>query len=263
MDFSRKNSKLEGKISILIPAFNESANIECTLKAVDNYMSRQGLAYEIVVVDDGSKDKTADLASRHSSDHIKVVRYRTNMGKGFAVRAAFDHSSGDVIAFFDAGLDFHPRHMLDFWRRLEENEVDIVVGSKRHPESDIDYPFKRRAISLMAQIIVKALFNLDISDTQAGIKLFRREALQEVLPRALVKRFAYDIELLSMAHRYGYKIAEAPINMKFNFRTSSVKWRWIMQSGYDTLTVFYRLKILRYYDKSSAERDRMLAKYRR
>lgn len=262
MPSSEKNSARD-KLSILVPAYNESANIEKTLKALGKYLVAQGLNYEIIVVDDGSRDNTAQLASNLEMDRVKVVRYQTNMGKGYAIRAAFDNSTGDVLALFDAGLDYQPEHITRFYWIMQASGADMVIGSKRHPQSQVDYPWKRRVISSMAQLMTKTLFNLNVKDTQVGMKVFRRRVLADILPRALVKRFAFDIELLALAQRYGYKIIEAPVHMNFNFRTSAVNPKAIWNSGWDTLAIFYRLKILKFYDKPAAEREMILEKMRR
>lgn len=246
-----------------MPAYNESKNIQHTLEVLGRFLSDRGMDYEIVVVDDGSRDNTGALAKDLGLDRVRVVHYETNMGKGYAIRAAFDNSTGDIIAFFDAGLDYQPEHITRFWQLMESTGADLVIGSKRHAESKVQYPLKRRVISLIAQMTTKVLFDLNVKDTQVGMKLFRRRVLSDILPRALVKRFAYDIELLALATRYRYKIVEAPVHMNFNFRTSAVNFKAIWRSGWDTLAVFYRLKILEYYDKPSIEREKMMSKYLR
>lgn len=246
-----------------MPAYNESGNIQNTLKILGNFLADQDLDYEIVVIDDGSRDQTAALARSLGLQHVKVVRYETNMGKGYAVRAAYFQSSGDIIAFFDAGLDFQPEHIIDFWKRLEDERADVVIGSKRHPDSQIVYPFRRRVISRVNQLATRVLFGLKVRDTQVGMKVWRRRVLDDLMRRALVRRYAFDVELLGMAQRYEYKIIEAPIRMKFNVTTSSVKLKAVWRAGIDTLAVFYRLRILRFYDKSAAERERLLEKYQR
>jgi len=260
MDSLAKNSK---ELSVLVPAFNEERNIQKTIVALMGVLDEASIDYEIVVVDDGSEDKTAGFARVHQSEKVKLVNYQTNMGKGYATKVAFENSRGLKVAFFDAGLDFHPEQILKFWQMMKQQKADVVIGSKRHPESVVDYPLKRRMISGMAQVITRILFNLNVRDTQVGLKFFDRRVLENVFPRALIRRYAYDIELLAMAQRYGYKIIEAPVVMKFNFSNSSVNWKAIWRSGWDTLSVFYRLKILRYYDKPASQREKMLAKYNR
>jgi glycosyltransferase involved in cell wall biosynthesis len=255
--------KFPEKLSILVPAYNESANIEKTLTVLGQYLEGHGLSYEVIVVDDGSKDKTAELARNLGMQHVKVVRYVTNMGKGYALRAAFDHSSGDVVAFFDAGLDYMPEHIIRFWEIMRHTDADVINGSKRHADSEVKYPLKRRFISWGGQIVVRIFFGLKVKDTQVGMKLWRRQVLADILPKALVKRYAQDIELLALAQRYGYKIVDAPVKLNFNFNTSAVNFKAIWRAGWDTLAVFYRLRILRYYDQSPEVREKMIAKYPR
>lgn len=258
MRLKANDSKKPIELSVLVPAYNESQNIKTTLETLIDYMDQRQVGYEIIIVDDGSSDETAVLAREHVSEKIKVVRYATNMGKGFALRTAFDHSAGKIVAFFDAGLDYQPEHIMRFWQELQKQKVDIVIGSKRHPESKIEYPPKRRLLSFANRRVVKTLFNLNVTDTQVGMKIFRREVLDDIFPRALVKQFAYDIELLAMAQRYGYKIAEAPVRLNFNFSTSAVNWKTVTKTGWDTLAVFYRLRILKFYDKPAREREEII-----
>lgn len=256
------DSRKAPQLSILVPAYNESKNIGNTLRAVSRYLDRRRFDYEIIVVDDGSSDNTALLARKGSSERIKIVRYQTNMGKGFAIRTAFDNSRGQRIAFFDAGLDYQPEHIERFLETMSRTGADIVIGSKRHPESQVNYPWKRVLISNLGRLVTKTLFNLSVTDTQVGMKLFKREILSDILPRALVKKFAYDIELLAMAQRYGYKIVEAPVKLNFNFKNSSVNWKTVLNTGQDTLAIFYRLKILKFYDLPEAEREKAIKKMR-
>ena len=132
---------------------------------------------------------------------------------------------------------------------LEANGAKVIVGSKRHPDSHIDYPRQRRILSRGYEILLRALFGLQIRDTQAGIKVFRREVLEEVLPVGLVKRYAFDAELLVMAHRFGFSIVEAPIEMaSWDEIGSAVDLREVVRMFLDTLGVFLRLRVTKYYD---------------
>jgi hypothetical protein len=148
-------------------------------------------------------------------------------------------------------LDIHPNHVLPFVQILERDHCDIVIGSKRHPESRIDYPMERRVLSFAYELFVRLLFGFHIGDSQAGIKLFRREVLERVFPQGLVKRYAYDAELLVLASRLGYRIREAPITMDFRSKFGSgVDLDAIVRMFLDTLGVFYRLKITKYYSRN-------------
>jgi hypothetical protein len=129
-------------------------------------------------------------------------------------------------------------------------DADIIVGSKRHPVSQVNYPFIRKVLSLGYYLGVKILFGLKLTDTQSGIKLFKRKIVEKIIPKLLVKTYAMDIEMLAVARHFGFKrIYEAPIEVMFNRETSRIKWKTVFWMLWDTLAVFYRLKILHYYDK--------------
>ena len=138
--------------------------------------------------------------------------------------------------------------------------ADIIVGSKRHPVSKIYYPSYRRVMSWVYQIFIRVLFGIKVRDTQVGMKLYRRIVVEDVFPRLIVKKFAFDIEILAVAHHLGYKrIYEAPVELDFSGASSITSknfWTIIISTLLDTLAVFYRLRILRYYDGTNKRRWR-------
>jgi len=144
---------------------------------------------------------------------------------------------------------------------FEWYEADIIIGSKRHPVSKVQYPWQRKILSIGYQLLIRILFGLQIRDSQVGMKFFRREVLENVLPRILVKHYAFDIEILAVAHRLGYnRIFEAPVNLDWTEGNSILiksLWYSIYRMLIDTAAIFYRLKILRYYD----DHNRRLWKY--
>ncbi len=239
-------------ISIIIPAykkqitiFRDLENIESTLKAgLKNY------DYEIICVVDGFADKTYEEAKRYKSSKVRVLGYETNRGKGYAVRYGMVRSRGDLISFLDAGMEISPRSIMMLIAHMEWYNADIVVGSKRHPVSKVNYPIARHIFSIGYHLIVKLLFGLPLTDTQSGIKVFKRNVIKTILPRLLVKKYAMDIEMLAVAKYLGFdRIFEAPIEVTFDAKTSSISWKVVIKMALDTLAVFYRLKILRYYDE--------------
>jgi hypothetical protein len=150
-------------------------------------------------------------------------------------------------------MELDPRNIKSFIELMESSDCDAVIGSKRHPRSRVSYPFARRVQSSIYQLLIRLLFNLNIRDTQTGLKLFRREALAEVVPILAVKGFAFDLELLVVARKLGYtKIVEAPIDLSYHFE-STVNVRAVWRILWDTAAIFYRLRILRYYDRMAAD----------
>lgn len=246
----KNDSKLMGlrKLSVIIPAYNESENITNTLN--ECISSLENINMEIIVVDDGSYDGTHIKAKEFAKQHnnIKIIRNDENQGKGFAIKHGFKYATGDLIALIDADMNIHPRLILGLLEKMNQTGADIVVGSKRHPSSKVDYPFTRKILSDIYYLFVKTLFSLPVKDTQVGLKLYERKVLEDVLPKVLVKKYAFDIEILSNAIRMGYNITSAPVELNVGFN-SHINYKAIWNMFIDTCAVFYRMKIVHYYDK--------------
>jgi len=238
-------------LSLVVPAHKQEKTIVQDIKSLDNSLSLLGSPYEIIVVVDGFLDKTFEKAKSIDLKNVKVYGYRNNMGKGYAVKFGSLKTKGDIVGFIDAGMDIDPSGIGVLLNYLFFHNADIVIGSKLHPDSIVDYPVQRKIISWGYRELTHFLFGLDIKDTQVGFKLFRRKVLENVFPQLLVKQFAFDIEALAVANFLGYgKIYEAPVNLKFTGWSSITArsfWKIIFFTFWDTIAVFYRLKIMRYY----------------
>jgi glycosyltransferase involved in cell wall biosynthesis len=238
-------------LSIIVPAYKQEKTIKKDLENIDSTL-QQGLLkeydYEIICVVDGGLDNSEREAKKVKSTKVKVFSYPQNSGKGYAVRYGMRQAKGELISFLDAGMDISPKGIMMLIAHMEWYNADIVVGSKRHPVSQVNYPLLRHIISIGYHLGVKLLFGLPLTDTQSGIKIFRREVVEKILPRLLVKRYAMDIEMLAVARYLGFKrIYEGPIEVHFDQRTSTIRWPTIFKMAWDTLAVFYRLRILNYY----------------
>lgn len=241
-------------LSVIVPAYKQEKTIKKDLENINSVLS-EGLNdrdFEIICVIDGVVDNTREEAEKVKSSRVKVVGYKTNKGKGYAVRYGIVRSSGDLVSFLDAGMDISPKGIMMLMAHMDWYNADIIVGSKRHPVSRVNYPFLRHVLSIGYHLGVKLLFGLPLSDTQSGIKIFKRSVLEKVLPRLLVKRYAMDIEMLAVAKKLGFnRIYEAPIEVTFDKRTSSISWKTTLKMALDTLAIFYRLRILRYYNDNN------------
>jgi len=233
-------------ISVIVPARDEEEAILRCINETIAVMEVAGFGYELIVVDDGSRDRTYEVAEEMARkfSKVKVLRFEVNLGKGYAVKKGFGQSSGNLVMYMDADLSIHPNQIPNLVSKVKD--ADIVVGSKRHPQSEIRYPLHRRFLSKCFNLLVKAMFKLRISDTQAGFKLFRREVLEAVLPKVLVKRYAFDVELLVNARRRGYRMVEAPIVVRHGER-GKMTIREIFHMAIDLLAIFYRLHIIQTY----------------
>ncbi len=232
-----------------MPAYRLAGAIAGNVRRVRDLLAGE-IPFEIVVVDDGSSDGTAEAIQSVADESPEVVRpliLDTNAGKGNAVRRGFYFSKGSHVLLLDADLDLLPEMIPGFFDVMLHDGADIVIGSKRHPDSQIDYPFMRRLASRVYYGIVKLLVGLPTTDTQTGMKLFKREALQWSFDRMLVKRFAFDLEMLSIAYAHGYKVSEAPIKMHFGDKMGALSFAAVRSVMTDTLAIFYRLRLIRYY----------------
>jgi glycosyltransferase involved in cell wall biosynthesis len=237
------------KVSVIIPLYNEPKAAK-NIHLIEEELKKSFKRYEIICVNDGSRDKTESLLNGYHSSKIKVYSYPMNIGKGFALCFGFTQSTGELVAFFDADLDIHPKHIRLYADLMDLVEADVVIGSKRHQLSRVKYPLNRKVYSFVYQKLIKLLFGLNLTDTQVGVKLFRRKVLQRVIPRLLVKQWAFDLELLVVASHLGFKrIIEAPVEIKLRSFGSKINSQAVYRTLVDTAAIFYRCHLLRFYDQ--------------
>lgn len=239
------------KISILIPAFNEEEGIITTINETIRVFDELGNDYEVIIIDDGSKDNTYKIVSENLlnfNGKVKIERYDKNMGKGYAIKHGFNFISGDYVLFLDADMDLHPKQINNFIDLMRKHQADVVMGSKRHKDSVVDYPQSRKILSNGYYFLIKILFVLPVKDTQTGLKLFRYEALKNSISKIVIKRYAFDLELLVVLHKLGYKVVECPIYLKPTRRYyNRIGLKDIYHTFMDTIAIFYRLYIKKYY----------------
>lgn len=231
-----------------MPMYN-AQNIKENLEEVEHILEEINPNYEIILVNDGSKNNCYREAKKYSlkNKKIRVEGYKINKGKGNAIKYGFSFVSGEYITFLDCGGDLDAKQIKTFLEILHREKADVVIGSKKHPKSQVHYPLARRVMSSFYRVLNKILFGLEVKDTQVGLKLFKKEVLKKIMPRIAIKRFAFDLELLVLANKEGFKIVEAPIILKYKFN-STINLKAVFWMLWDTLAIFYRDKILKYYD---------------
>lgn len=249
----RKNNTFSPFLSVIVPAYQQEKTIYKDILQIDKTFKELNYKYEIIVVNDGSTDRTYKELLKLKSKKIKIVSYERNQGKGHAVRYGMIQAKGDIIGFIDSGMDINPNGFEMLLQHMQWYDADIIIGSKMHPVSKVDYPIHRKVLSWGYRFLTRRLFGFQVKDTQVGLKFFKKKVVMDVLPRLLVKQYAFDIEILAVAYRLGYKrIYEAPVEI--NFRNNTITtwnvWKTIFLMLKDTIAVFYRLKILHYYDKN-------------
>jgi len=244
-----------------MPAYNEASRIASSIEETAKTFNDFNYNWELIVVDDGSTDATYENAQQlidKYPGHILLKKNPYNLGKGRAIKKSLHYINGDYIVFLDADMDLHPIQIQTLFNIMRLDNADIVIGSKFHPNSIVNYPLDRRIISFVYYILVRILFNLPCHDTQTGLKLFKTEVIRRVFPKILVKKFAFDLEVLVNAHHLGYRIAEAPIVLNSKRRYGRIGPGSIFTTMQDTLAVFYRMYILKYYDRIDYYRHKNL-----
>lgn len=237
-------------LSLVLPAYKQEKTINKDIKNLSRVLSLLSLRHEIIVVVDGYVDKTYQNAKKIKNPNVVLLGYEENQGKGFAIKHGVKAAKGDIIGFIDAGMDLDPTEISLMLNIMDWNNADIVIGSKLHPDSIVNYPKSRKILSWVYRTIIRILFRFSVKDTQVGLKLFKRNVAKNVFSRIVVKAFAFDVEVLAVAQSLGYrKIYESPIKLKFKQGsiTSSNFWKISFWTLWDTLAVFYRMNILKYY----------------
>lgn len=227
-------------LSVVIPAYNEEARIGPTIARVREHLAARGGTWELLVVDDGSRDRTIAVAleAAGGDDRVRVLAQPENRGKGAAVRAGMLAASGARVLFSDADLATPIEELAKLEARLDAG-ADVAIASRALPESDIrvrQHP-AREMMGRTFNVLVRALMIGGIRDTQCGFKLFTRAAAQDLFGRATVDGFAFDVEILWLA-RGRYRVDEVP-----------VAWRHVEESkvspGTDAARMFADLVRLR------------------
>jgi dolichyl-phosphate beta-glucosyltransferase len=201
-------------ISVVIPAFNEELRIAGTIQSVHDYLQKRYASYEIVVVDDGSTDATSTIvaALAKEQNNLRHVRQSVNSGKGLAVKAGIFAASGNIIVMSDADLST-PIGESEKLLSCYEEGFDLVIGSRGLKESDIvvRQPWYRGRMGKIFNFFVRLLVIGDFRDTQCGFKMFRRDVARELFSRCRISHFCFDVEILFIAKKRGFRIKEVPI----------------------------------------------------
>ncbi|MBZ5550174.1 MAG: glycosyltransferase family 2 protein [Acidobacteriia bacterium] len=200
--------------SFIVPAYNESSRIRPTLNEMLRYTAEQNWDAEILVVDDGSRDDTAEVIREYARAHsqIRLLQNPGNRGKGFSVRNGMLHARGDICLFTDADLSSPISEAPKLFEAIRSG-ADVVIGSRwlRAELQTERQPLYRQAFGRIFNLVLRLFLGLTFKDTQCGFKAFRRAAAQRVFPLQKIERWGFDPEILYIARRMGLKVAEVPV----------------------------------------------------
>jgi glycosyltransferase involved in cell wall biosynthesis len=239
-------------LTVIIPVYNRGEDIVGNVGVIRTRIADRlpDDELEVIVVSDGSIDATAERLLQARDAGMRVIHYDRNLGKGYAVKVGALAAHGDWIALVDADLDLDPASIPEYLGVARREQLDFAIGSKRHPRSIVQYPRSRAIASWCYQQLNRVLFRLDVRDTQVGLKVLSRRVVDEVVPLLLVKRFAFDLELLAVAAALGYRrVRELPVRLEYQFSGSQLGSRAVARALVDTAAIFYRLRVLRTYQR--------------
>jgi dolichol-phosphate mannosyltransferase len=239
-------TKSQAQISVVIPVHNQETKISALLAKVKEILNLTLQSYEIVVVNDGSYDNTLRVLQKEEllDSCIKIISYMPNRGKGHAVKTGVMQASGSTVIFVDGDFDISHNRIKEYIDELEN--CDLVIASKRHPQSKVYSPLSRKFLSRMFNLLVQLALGIKIKDTQSGLKAGNGAVLRTIFSVMLVKRYAFDVELLTIATAMNLNIKELPIEIKLdhNFRIQDIAKMLL-----DVAAISFRHRIRRWYQR--------------
>ena len=225
-------------LSIVIPAYNEEEILRTNLSKIVKYLNGHKLDWEMIVVDDGSKDKTPEIVKSFGDKRVILLGLGRNMGKGKALKEGVLRTNGKFIIFMDADLSVPLRFIKPMLDLLEGSPV--VIGSRRTEKSRIlkHQPFVREAMGRVYTFIARLVSGVKLKDFTCGFKGFNRRAGKVIFGKSVINRWSYDTEIIFLAHKFGFKIDQLPVEW-LNRENSRVRL------GKDTITSFVDLLRIR------------------
>jgi dolichyl-phosphate beta-glucosyltransferase len=234
-------------LSFVVPAYNEEESIEAVLIALCEVAKPEELEYEIVVVNDGSKDKTLSKALKYANQNsqVTVVSYRKNEGKGYAIKTGFSKAIGDIVVFADSDMEIDLETISKYVDALKKS--DVVIASKWHPDSQIQMSMMRKLLSHSFNVFVRLLIGVNLKDTQVGLKVIKKSVFEDVFAQLTINRYAFDVEMLAVAKLLGLRIVEMPVKLNLN---AGFRSREVLRMLIDLFSIAYKLKVRRVYKRT-------------
>jgi len=225
------------KHSIIIPAYNEEAGIKGYLSNLTRFFDVKFPNYEIIVIDDGSKDSTVKEVKAVKSSKINCIKFSKNQGKGKALKYGFTQAQGNVVVFLDAGGDFPPKQISNFVKAIEQDKFDIAIANKWDKRSRVHYSLKRKIFSKIFSKINSILFKINFSDTQAGLKALNKKRTENIISKVENNGFVFDLEFLILASKNNLKIVELPVVLNWKNKKGGINLKIALKMFQQTLVL--------------------------
>ena len=210
-----------GVLGVIVPCFNEESSLGITLAKLYKLLLQHEIQFRIVIVDDCSQDATWPVAQSFVGKNTIAVQVPVNSGKGAAIKLGLTNLETEYVAFIDADGDISIESIINGYNiLLRDEKISACIGSKRHKDSKVFYPFTRVILSKVYNVFVRALFGLRLRDTQTGVKVFRRSALEDVISDVSSQGFAFDLELCVRFRQFGFEIVEIPVIIDHRFNST-------------------------------------------
>jgi dolichyl-phosphate beta-glucosyltransferase len=236
-------------VSLVIPSYNGGDEIPKTLQKAQTYFAKQSYIHEVILVNDGSQDCTETTLNSLAADYpeLVVLHNDRNMGKGYSIKRAILEANGRYIFYTDADLAYPIETLESFLQPLMAGIHDVAVGSRVHSASvfrfhprHLRYVYRRHLMSRLFNWVVRTFLGMHVMDTQCGFKGFTAEAAKGIFARVGIPGFAFDVEILLIAERLGYRVAELPVNFAYEGEGSTVKVLKLSCRTLNELTKIYR-----------------------
>lgn len=225
------------KLSVIIPAYNEEKSIISTLEKIISYLKNQDYDYEVIVINDGSNDKTGELVEGKQHPNLKLLHHLKNLGKGAAIKTGVKEASGDLILFMDADYSTSIEEVEKFLPKA--GEYDVIIGSRalKNSKITVKQPFIKELLGKIGNKLIQIAAVPGVKDTQCGFKLFSQRALA-IFDKQTINGWGFDIELLFLARKYNLKILELPVTWE-NSQSSKVEFF----DYFKTLMELFKIKL--------------------
>lgn len=249
---------MSDKIHIIIPIFKKTNDIYSAIDDGVTAVESLGLDFEIILLTNGTRTgldyfKKFDLAV----EEIKIVERNPNIAPSQSLLDGLSYVSGGVVLYIDPDMNLARGQVKILFDEFYKNSADIAAASKVHGSSKVKYSFPRKAGSFLYSALIKLLFGVKIPDARPELKLFRYSALKEIVRRMVTKEYGFDLEILVLAHKLGYKVVYAPVAVEFKANLRQIGFLSLYFTLVDTAAIFYRLKMIKFYDRIQETSDRL------